>query len=86
MTIDQRTVAQQIRERASAEGMNLQGDAFIYAKWTPQGWLLKEFSDWMSAEAYALALHREGNTDIYVMSSNEQHGLQKVIDGKLEHI
>jgi len=75
-----------IRARASAAGMVRNGDPlhFIVAKWTPQGWLLEDFPDWVSAEAYAVALHRAGNRDIYVMSSNEMHDLQEIVDGRVE--
>jgi hypothetical protein len=63
--------------------LTLPNNAFIVAQKTPQGWILNPFSDLHAAENYAREMDRIGNKDVYVMSANRQHGLQKMVTAQL---
>jgi hypothetical protein len=76
-------VRRAIAEKATAEGIDVSSphNAFIVAKFTPQaqthGPLLWTFGDLNEAQ---LCAERQPG-DVYLMSTNPQHGLQKV-EGK----
>jgi len=84
-------VKQAILQEVAASKLDLRRpeNAFIVANFTAQadqrGPLLKAFGDLANAEQYALAIDT-GRTDIYIMSANPQHGLQKLLDRKLKFV
>lgn len=73
----------EIREEAARRGLDLSKpqNQWLYAKWTPQGWLLTPFQDYGEARAYAMDIHAAGNIEVYVFSADDRHGLEKVVGG-----
>ena len=82
-TSSTRELRNEIWLAAAKHGHTKSTCAFLVAQRSPQGgWYVVPASDYMQAESTALNGKVKG-IERYVVSANDQHGIQHIVDGKL---